>query len=168
MARAKQSLEEGLDRSANKRGFSGKSRHRYIGGAIRNMEKRGEITVKKRAAKSRAGGAPARVHHKVSAPAPKTHKSPASTPARGSVPVAHRPAPAKPRTTLTLEVKVNKAASEKVPYHKYKIYSIYDKTTGKQHGNGTFRSAGKARDEAKIEMDAHNHPKGEHTRARFA
>lgn len=43
MAKAKQSLEEGLDRSATKRNFKGKKRHQYIGGAIRNMEKKGEI-----------------------------------------------------------------------------------------------------------------------------
>ena len=34
-----ETLEEGLNRSATKRGFTGADRHRYIGGALRNMGK---------------------------------------------------------------------------------------------------------------------------------
>ncbi len=35
----KESLEAGLNRSANKRGLTGKDRHRYIGGALHNLGK---------------------------------------------------------------------------------------------------------------------------------
>lgn len=52
----KESLEEGLDKSANKRGFSGAKRHQYIGGALRNMQKKGQITLKKRQAKPKQAG----------------------------------------------------------------------------------------------------------------
>jgi hypothetical protein len=68
----KETLKEGLNREADKKGLSGKERHRYIGGAITNMEKRGaikkverkapprkprerlELTVKKNSAASKA------------------------------------------------------------------------------------------------------------------
>lgn len=48
MAKRKETLKEGLEREANKKGFTGKERGRYIGGALTNMEKRGKITVQRK------------------------------------------------------------------------------------------------------------------------
>jgi hypothetical protein len=134
---AKKSLEEGLNDSANKRGFSGKERHRYIGGAIRNMEKRGEITAKKGAVRS---------------------TSPA--PARNAPP---RPAP-KPRERLALVVKKNGPASAQRSYDVYSLYKEGEKTP---YNSSTFRKRSAATQAAKVEMEAHNHPKGVHTQKRL-
>jgi hypothetical protein len=48
MAKKNESLQEGLEDSADKRKYRGKKRKQYIGGAIRNMEKKGEISKIKR------------------------------------------------------------------------------------------------------------------------
>lgn len=148
MAKAKASLKEGLDKSANKKGFTGAARHRYIGGAIRNMEKRGTITAKKRVAASAHKPTPRPVHR---APEP----------------------PPKPRVKLVLVVKVNKEATAKVAAREakfnrkgYPIYSVYD-ANGKMHGSGTYSKKKSAEQEANSAMFAHNHPKGEHTRNSF-
>ena len=45
MPKRHETMKEGLEREANKKGLTGKERHRYIGGALTNMEKRGKITV---------------------------------------------------------------------------------------------------------------------------
>lgn len=137
MAKAKQSLEEGLDRSAQRRGFTGKERHRYIGGAIRNMEKRHEISVKKRAVRS-------------SSPAP----------ARKAPP---RPAP-KPRERLALVVKKNSAESAK---RTYDVYSLYKEGQKTPYNSSTFRKRGAAQQAAKTEMEMQNHPKGVHSQKRL-
>lgn len=137
MARKGESLEEGLDRSANKRGFSGSERHRYIGGAIRNMEKRGEITAKKRPVKS---------------------TSPA--PARKAPP---RPAP-KPRERIELVSRKNSAASAT---RSYDVYSLYKKGSSTPYTGATYRSSGAAKRAAKTEMEMHNHPKGVHSQRRL-
>src|SRR5579859_4636643 len=39
MVKRSESLEEGLNRSADKRGLSGRERHRYIGGALQHLGK---------------------------------------------------------------------------------------------------------------------------------
>jgi hypothetical protein len=170
MAKAQASLEEGLNNSANKRGLSGAERHRYIGGALHNMGK----------ARTRSGKREPITHHKAEAakPAPKPKTVTRSrevkrgnTPEPGRKKIAtpqryrfKKPAP-KPRERLELSVKVNKEASEKVPNKAYSIYSIYK---GKERYNGaTFRSMAKAKQEAKIIMDAHNHPQGEYKRGTF-
>ena len=47
MAKQKETLEEGLNRAANKKGLTGKARKRYIGGTLENLSKKGKITLKK-------------------------------------------------------------------------------------------------------------------------
>lgn len=49
MAKRKETLKEGLEREANKKGLTGKERTRYIGGALTNMAKRGKIEVTRKA-----------------------------------------------------------------------------------------------------------------------
>lgn len=154
MAKGKQSLEEGLDHSANKRGFTGAKRHQYIGGAIRNMEKRGALSVKPRAKK--ATSAPA---HK---PAPKAHVAPSAKPAPKKA--AYNAPTMVKREFLDLEVKVNKKASEGKPTARY---SIYNKKTKAQYSGAIYISRKGAVQAAKNAMDAHNHPKGVHTQNRF-
>ena len=170
MAKAKASLEEGLNNSANKRGFTGKERHRYIGGALYNMGK----------AKTRSGKreGPKPTAHKAEAPkpAPKPREVTRSrevkrgmkpepgrtkikTPKRYRMP---RSTP-KPRERLELTVKVNKKASDAVPNKAYLLYGVYNVKTGAQVG-GNYRKRAAALAEAKIAMDAHNHPKGKHGR----
>lgn len=157
----KRSLEEGLEHSATKKGYSGAKRHQYIGGALRNMQKKGEITLKPRAKRtassSRARSAPSSssTTKKTTAPAAPTKKAYVS------------PSLTK-REHLTLYVKVNKAASAKVPNSAYNLYSIYNKKTGAQYGTGTYRKKSAAEREAKVEMDAHNDIRGVHTRGRLA
>lgn len=159
----KRSLEEGLEHSARKKGLTGASRHRYIGGAIRNMQKKGEITLKPRAKKaassSRARSAPS------SSSAGK--KAPAAAPAAPAKKAYVSPSLTK-REHLTLYVKINKAASAKVPNSAYNLYSIYNKKTGAQYGTGTYRKKSAAEREAKIEMDAYNDVRGVHSRGRLA
>lgn len=166
-------LEEGLERSARKKGLSGKERQRYVGGAIRNMEKRGEFTIKRRHA------AP-KTHHKIDtrgktsvqpSPARKpyakptiTHK-PAPAPKKTySKPTITKKAPEKPREKLELEVKKNNSLSTPTKT----IYSIYNKKTGARHGSFASSKRTGAMQEAKFEMDAYNHPKGVHTRNKLA
>lgn len=48
MPKRHETLKQGLEREADKKGFTGKERHRYIGGALTNMEKRGKISVKRK------------------------------------------------------------------------------------------------------------------------
>lgn len=48
MARRSETMKEGLNREADKKGLTGKERHRYIGGALTNMEKRGKIKVNRK------------------------------------------------------------------------------------------------------------------------
>lgn len=167
MAKAKASLKAGLDNSADKKGFSGSARHRYIGGAIKNMEKRGEISVKKRVAKPKP------------VKAVKVRKSPtraSSTPrAKPTSTVAHRPLPTPkpitreperpqvPRVKLELEVKKNASMSTSVKT----VYSIYNKKTGARHGTYASTKRAAVQQEANNEMYAYNHPKGIHTRNRF-
>lgn len=159
MAKKTETLEEGLNRSANKRGFTGKERHRYIGGALHNMGK----------AKTRSGK-----KEKVTTPRPAPKAStPKVTAKKVSTVAAHKPAPKpapkpvipeKPREKLVLEVKKNAAASAArgVP-----MYSLY-KSNGFQHGSYVTKKRAAAVQEAKIEMDSYNHPKGIHTRGKLA
>lgn len=167
MAKASASLEEGLNRSADHRGLSGKERHRYIGGALHNMGKARTRSGKREPAPTRAHTAP------VPAPARKEHapsvkRGTAPAPGRTKLPrkpgqTGFRPKP-KPRERLDLTVKANTAASKGKPYT---VYSIY---RGKElyKGGGQYRKASAARAEAKIEMDAHNHPHGIHSRGQLA
>lgn len=150
MAKAKQSLEEGLDHSANKRGFTGKERHRYIGGAIRNMEKRGKLAIKKK---------PKKVTYKQNSLLRGSHKPVAKKP------IAHVP-PQKPvnkrdktppiqitrhHQPLQLVAKKNGPASKAKGYN---VYSVYDKRNGTLHSASTYTKMSSANHEAKIAMDA--------------
>jgi hypothetical protein len=45
MAKQKETLEEGLNREATKKGFTGKERQRYIGGTLSNLAKKGKIKL---------------------------------------------------------------------------------------------------------------------------
>lgn len=155
----KRSLEEGLEQSATKKGYSGAKRHQYIGGALRNMQKKGEITLKPRAKKA-TSSRPARA-------ASSSHSTTKKTPAAPAKKAYVSPSLTK-REHLTLYVKENKAASAKVPNSAYKLYSLYNKKTGAQYGTGTYRKKSAAEREAKIEMDAHNDIRGVHTRGRLA
>lgn len=49
MPKRRETLKEGLEREANKKGLTGKERTRYIGGALTNMAKRGKIEVTRKA-----------------------------------------------------------------------------------------------------------------------
>lgn len=150
MAKAKLSLEEGLDRSANKRHLTGKERHRYIGGALHNMGK----------SKPRSGGKSKPTPHKA---ASTTHK-PAP-----SVSAPKKQAYSSPTLTkrehLSLVVRKNTDESKKKPYDVYSIYKSGSKTP---YSTQLFRKMSAAKAEAKIEMDAHNDVRGQHVRGRLS
>lgn len=147
-----ETLEEGLDRSANKRGLTGKERHRYIGGALRNMAKRGAITMRKRQGKPVASAS-------------------AHTPARASSPA---PAPATPKKaaysapTITkrerLELEVKQSKTHKGPDGSPR-FEIFNKKTKQRYNSEVYRTRKAAQDEAKYAMERHNHPHGEHVRS---
>jgi hypothetical protein len=149
--KAKPSLKAGLDRSANKKGLTGKARHRYIGGAIHNMGLRGKITIKARPKKPttykqhslmRGGHKPVTkttlAHVPPQRPVDKHDKRPAIQITR-----THQP--------LHLVVKKNGPASNQKGYP---IFSVYNKTTGGLHSSGTYPKRSSADKEAKIAMDA--------------
>lgn len=143
MAKAQKSLEEGLNRSANKRGLTGKERHRYIGGALHNMGK----------AKTRDGKREP-VKHTASAPA--AHK-PAPTPAAPTK-KAYSPPKLTARPHIHLVGKRNVEASKK---HGYNLYSIYHKD-GRLYSDSLYRTLDKAKAQANLERTAHNDPRGLH------
>lgn len=150
MAKAKQSLEEGLDRSANKHGFTGKERHRYIGGAIRNLEKRGKISVKHKPKKVtykqnsllRGGSKTVAKKPLAHVPAQKPRDKKDKTPAI-QITRHHQP--------LSLVAKKNGPASKSKGYA---VYSVYNKSTGTLHSAGTYTKMSSANHEARIAMDA--------------
>lgn len=173
MAATKRTLEEGLDNSANKKGLTGAARHRYIGGAIRNMEKRGEFTIKRKPAKPKPPKATRTARKPTSH---KTTSSPRKAPVVAPKPTIAKPVrqpytapaitkkePEKPREKLELEVKKNTSLSTKTKT----VYSIYNKKTGARHGSFASQKRAAAMTEAQMEMNAYNHPKGVHTRNRF-
>ena len=133
--KSSETLEEGLDRSARKKGYTGKERQRYVGGAIRNMEKRGAIkprtsSVMHHSATHTVRTAAKRVEpHKAPAPAKKAYSSPTMT----------------RREHVTLTVK-------KRGDH----YVIVNAKTGASWNSSLFRKASTAKAEAKIEQDAYN------------
>lgn len=161
MAKAKQSLEEGLDRSANKKGFKGKKRQQYIGGAIRNMEKRGEFTIKRKPAAPRQRG----LFDKKPAPKPPKPKPPRKPPKPKPEPVRRETPVRVPKDKIKLIAKKNEAASLRYGYNVYSVY--YAGKGGKQFSSSTHRSPDAAKKEALLAMDAHNHPKGVHTQSSF-
>ncbi len=126
----KESLEAGLNRSANKRGLTGKDRHRYIGGALHNLGKGRTRNGKKEKV------APAKKAH---APAAKVAVAPAKKFASKPMP---KPVPPKEKVELAVR-------------KKGQHFSIYDKKSGKDFG-GMFRNSSKARNEAKILQDEYN------------
>ena len=135
--KSSETLEEGLNRSANKRGLSGKERHRYIGGALHNMGK----------AKTRSGKK--EPVHKASTSHATSHKTTTSH-------TTHKPAapvkPVRPAEQIVLTAKKNTEASKSKPYD---VYSIYK---GKElWSNQHYRKLSVAKHEAKIEQDAHNY-----------
>ena len=172
MARKTETLEEGLERSANKRGLTGAERHRYIGGTLHNLGKskprRAGDSKKPRATRARTAAparartaAPARA--RTAAPAArKPYQKPTVTRAAAAAPkrAAYAAPTVRKRERLELTVKENKAAEAGKPY---KVYSIY---RGKDpyKGGGLFRTPAAARKEAKREMDAYNDIRGVHVR----
>jgi len=126
--KSSETLEEGLDRSARKKGYTGKERQRYVGGAIRNMEKRGAI-----------GKIKPRTSHIMHHAAPK----PAHKPVTHHVAAPAKPTPPKEKISLI----VKKSGDS---------YRIYNAKTNAVWGDSRFRTPSKAKAEAKIEQDAHN------------
>ncbi len=127
----KESLEAGLNRSANKRGLTGKDRHRYIGGALHNMGK----------GRTRSGK-----REKVAAPAKKAHAPAAKVAAAPAKKAAPKPMPKPSPPKEKVELAVRKKGQH---------FSIYDKKSGRDFG-GMFRTSSKARNEAKILQDEYN------------
>lgn len=136
MAKKGETLEEGLNKSANKRGFTGKERHRYIGGALHNMGK--AKPRRKGDSKNPSARESSTTHHTA-------HKTVQH----------HKPEPVKPtrpKEQIVLTAKLNSVASKGKPYNVYSIYKgkeLWSKTT--------YRKLSTAKAEAKIEQDAHNY-----------
>ena len=138
--KSSETLEEGLNRSANKRGLSGKERHRYIGGALHNMGK----------SKPRSGGK-SKTTHKASTATSHTTTHKATT-----THTSHKPAapvkPVRPAEQIVLVARKNAEASKNKPYDVYSIYKGKELWSS-QH----YRKLSVAKHEAKIEQDAHNY-----------
>ena len=144
------SLKSGLNNSADKRGFTGKERHRYIGGAIRNMQKRGKVTIHQKPKKVtykqnsllRGGHKPVAkkplAHVPPQKPVNKADKTPAIQITR-----SHQP--------LVLVAKKNGSASKSSGHD---VYSVYNKSTNTLHSAGTYTKMSSAKKEATIAMDA--------------
>ncbi len=132
MAKAKESLEEGLDRSASKRHLTGAARHRYIGGALHNMGK----------SKPRSGG---------------KGKAKAASTSTASHKVTHKPVapvkPVRPAVRIVLIARKNTEASKNKPYD---VYSVYKQGEKAPYKSQTFRKMSAAKAEAKILQDEHN------------
>lgn len=135
----RKSLKAGLNRSANKRGLTGKERHRYIGGALHNMGK-GRTRSGKREAVSphKTAVHPTVVKHAAS-PQPKK--------------LAYSRPTVKKVEKLELVVKKNASASASKGFT---VYSMYNAKTGAQHGTALARKRATVEGEAKREMHAHN------------
>ncbi len=154
MAKAKASLEEGLNSSANKRGLTGKDRHRYIGGALHNMGKAKTRSGKREPAPTKA------VQHKAAAPAthkPTTTHHTASTPGKLKSFTPSRPTPIRDTKLahaaahpLELVARENKEAGAGKPY---KVYSIYKKGGKTPHTSTLYRKTSTANAEIKILTD---------------
>ncbi len=136
--KSSETLEEGLERSARKKGYTGKERQRYVGGAIRNMEKRGAIgTIKPSTSRIMHHSATHTVRtaakhvepRKAPAPARKAYSSPTIT----------------KRAHVTLEAK-----------KRQDHYVIVNAKTGETWNSSRFKKLASARNEAKIEQDAYN------------
>lgn len=150
MAKAKLSLEEGLERSASKRHLTGKEKHRYIGGALHNL---GKSKPRSGGKKSKGPSVPKTVNNqhtppKLSAPKKQAYSKPTLT----------------KREHLSLVARKNTEESKNKPYDVYSIYKSGSKTP---YSNQLFRKMSAAKAEAKIEMDAHNDVRGQHVRGRF-
>lgn len=142
MAKSSTTLEEGLNRSANKRGFTGKERHRYIGGALHNMGK----------AKTRAGKREPATHKPSTAPATrKPYVKPTIT--KTTTKKAYQKPSMVKRVRISLVAKKNTEASKGKPYDVYSIYKSGEKTP---YTSQTFRKLSTAKHEAKIAQDEHN------------
>ena len=137
-----ETLEEGLSRSARKKGLHGKEERRYMGGAIRNMEKKGEFKIK----------------HKPAAPKPARSATRAvRTAAKHTEPHKSAPAPttAKKKAysapTMTRMEHVSLVVKKRGDHH-----VIVNAKSGAVWNNSLFRKAAAAKAEAKIEQDAYN------------
>lgn len=149
-------LEEGLDRSANKRGFTGKERHRYIGGALYNMGK-----AKTRNGHSIGSGkpkAPKKVTYKQHSLMRGGHK-PVKKTTLAHVPPQKpvdkhdkRPAIVITKSHQPLQLYAKKNTAESKPGHT--IYSVYNRTTKTLHSGGKYTKMSSATQEARIAMDA--------------
>jgi hypothetical protein len=152
MAKAKASLEEGLNRSADRRGFSGKQRHRYIGGALHNMGK----------SKPRSGGTSgghSKRPTRLAAHTPTVVRKPAPPAPKPAAKKAYAKPGVVKREKLDLVVRKNVEASTKL----YDAYSIYRRGGG-QYSSSVYRKKGIAEKAKNDTMHAHNHPLGEHHR----
>lgn len=148
MTKKSETLEEGLNRSADKRGLTGKEKHRYIGGALHNMGK-GRTRSGKREPVSRS--------HTAASRASTTHKPVLVTPARKK---AYSAPTLTKREHLSLGVREKKNSGKHYP-----VYEIFDKKTKSAYkGGGEYRKKSAATAEAKHEMDAHNDIHGRHVR----
>ena len=160
MAKPKESLEEGLDRSATKRNFRGKKRHQYIGGAIRNMEKKGEIgKLKHKPAAPKQKGM-----FGVKPPPKKKEAKPRKVKPKPEVKREETPVRV-PQGQIKLSVRKNDGASHRLGYNVYSVY--YAGRNGKQFSSATHRSKEAAKKEAGLAEDAHNGPRGIHTQSSF-
>jgi hypothetical protein len=142
MAKAKQSLEEGLDSSANKRHLTGKERHRYIGGALHNMGK----------SKPRSGGK----SHKASTPSVSAPRKQAYSAPTVTKKAAATTKKAYQSPSITKSVHLNLVARKNTEASKnknYDVYSIYKSGEKVPHTTQTFRKMSAAKAEAKILED---------------
>ena len=138
-----ETLEEGLSRSARKKGLRGKEERRYVGGAIRNMEKKGEFTIRRKPAAPKAARPSTRAQHAAPARRAAAHAAPPAAPARAKK--------AYERPTMTKRERVELVVKKKGDH-----YAIYNSKSGAAWNESKFRKLAAAKAEAKIEQDAHN------------
>lgn len=136
----KETLEQGLTRSANKKGLKGKARERYIiGGAIHSYQRKAGQKPTVKPVKPRAPRAPRQ-----------------SSSASASAPAA--------RTKIELVARKNADASST---RSYDVYSIYEKNKKTPYTGATYRTRSAAVQAAKVAQESHNHPKGIHGQNRL-
>lgn len=152
-----ETLEQGLNRSAEKKGLTGAERHRYIGGALRNMGK----------AKNRPKSTVAKVYKAKSTTSKPAKKQAYEKPTLTKVPKKH--SYEKPTMKKHEHIKLVARKNTEVSKARGKIiYSVYKEGNKTPHTEGLFSKKGAADTEAKIEQDMHNYPFGELKRGRLA
>lgn len=76
-------------------------------------------------------------------------------------------APAKVTSSNRLELVVRKNAAASAS-RSYDVYSLYKPNSKEPYTSATYRKRSVAQQEAKTEMEKHNHPKGKHTQRSLA